>query len=133
MQGRLFRDCSIKIVSLQTLLKNSEDILKLKKTEYTAVMAAEGDNIDELKVKYPGKFDQGVLFYKNLPPGSPGAPKHCAQALRVKRHTFNHMGLLALLGKKRLDQDGPTLTRECLGLNVSNYMKRCSSRCCSMA
>ena len=50
-----------KTISLQTLLKNSEEMLKLKKTEYNAVLAAGGDNIEELKTKYPGKFDQGVL------------------------------------------------------------------------
>ena len=50
-----------KTVSLQTLLKNSEDMLKLQKTEQNAVLAAGGNSIQELKDKYPGKFDQGVL------------------------------------------------------------------------
>ena len=48
-------------ISLQNLLTGNEKILLLLKTERNAALAAGVDDHEQLKEKYPLKFDQGVL------------------------------------------------------------------------
>ena len=48
-------------ISLQTLVNQSEKVLLLQKTERNAVLAAGVDNPEELKAKYPSRFDKEVI------------------------------------------------------------------------